>query len=186
MNEEKTKSFIANFLCKKDDDIEYFLHNKAIEFETKGKSRTFLVYDEDKANVNDLHILGYFSLAISILEIPGEFSNNKIKKMDGLAAKKHGEKIKRLPAILIGQFAKNDTASEFCGEKLMDFCLSKVMEGQHILGGRVIMLECKNEPKLIEFYKKIGFTPVSSKADENSLLVLNRILQYEEITSVPE
>ncbi|PWM77045.1 MAG: hypothetical protein DBY32_09490 [Phascolarctobacterium sp.] len=33
MNEEKTKSFIANFLCKKDDDIEYFLHSKAIEDE---------------------------------------------------------------------------------------------------------------------------------------------------------
>lgn len=184
MGEDKTKSFIANFLCLKDEDIENFLHNKAIEFENKGKSRTYIVYDEDKANSEDLHILGYFSLAISILELSEEYSNNKIKNLDGISAKKHGEKLKRLPTILIGQFGKNSIYSELSGSDLMDFCLSKVLEGQRILGGRVIMLECKNEPKLIEFYKNIGFMSVSNMSDDNSLLVFNRILSFEEIRNI--
>ena len=183
MGEDKTKSFIANFLCKKDEDIENFLHNKAIEYESKGKSRTYIVYDEDNANADDLHILGYFSLAISILELPERYSNNKIKNLDGISSKKHGEKLKRLPAILIGQFGKNSVYSELSGNDLMDFCLSKVLEGQRILGGRIVMLECKNEPKLIKFYKSIGFVPVTDTPDNNSLLVFNRILRFEEIRS---
>lgn len=46
-NEQKAQELISIFVCEKDPDIESFLKNKAILFEKIGKSRTFLVFDEE-------------------------------------------------------------------------------------------------------------------------------------------
>ena len=46
---------LKNFKNKYNKDIEYFLHNKAIEFEKAGLSSTHLVFNENFV------LLGYFS-----------------------------------------------------------------------------------------------------------------------------
>ena len=37
---------LSSFSCKRDQDIEDFLKNKAVEFERLSKARTYLVCDE--------------------------------------------------------------------------------------------------------------------------------------------
>lgn len=181
MGEDNIKSFIANFYCDKDNDIEQFLKNKAINFEKKGKARTYIVFDEEADNISSM-ILGYFTLAITVLDVPDTLSNSQRKRLDGLSAKKHGTMIESFPAILIGQFAKNDLAcNDFTGELLMSFCFSKILEGQRILGGRILLVECKNIPKLLDFYGEYGFNIISESNSDNKLLVLNRILSSEEM-----
>jgi len=44
-----------------DNTLEYFLHNKAIEFEKRDLSRTFLLFDQGQ-------IAGFISLATTVLE----------------------------------------------------------------------------------------------------------------------
>ena len=39
---------LSSFSCKKDKDIEFFLHNRAIEFEKLSKARTYLVFDQEQ------------------------------------------------------------------------------------------------------------------------------------------
>ena len=39
---------LSAFLCKKDKDIEYFLHHKAVEFEQLSKSRTYIICDQQQ------------------------------------------------------------------------------------------------------------------------------------------
>ena len=57
------EKLLSSFSCKKDEDIEYFLQNRAIEFEKLSKARTYLVFDQDELEMNDskipLTIYGY-------------------------------------------------------------------------------------------------------------------------------
>ena len=178
MGDTVIESYVANFYCSKDHNIEDFLKRKALLFEKLGKSRTFLVADEG------FDIVGYFSLALSILDIPQILSNRKRKNLDGLSAKRKGELVEKIPSILIGQLAKNDLYREkFSGNGLLEICLSKILEGQKILGGRIIMVECKKRPELINFYEQADFIMTTKEFDKEDLLVFHRILHEKEITN---
>ena len=105
-DEEKAQKLISIFVCKKDMDIENFLKEKAILFEKMGKSRTYFLYDEED---DEFKILAYFTLAIQVLKVPEELlSGRKTKIYDGFSSKIRGIKITEFPAILIGQFGKNE------------------------------------------------------------------------------
>lgn len=178
-DEEKAQELISIFICKKDPDIENFLKSRAIQFEKIGKSRTFLIFDEE---AEEFSVLAYFTLALQVLKIPDNLSNRKIKLLDGFNAKIKGERITEFPALLIGQFGKNEAYEDsITGDEIMQYCLSTMLEGQMRLGGRIFMLECKDIPYLIEFYKKYGFLKIDKDYDEGELLQLVKILQDDEI-----
>ena len=171
--------FISSFVCEKDKDIEIFLKERAIMFDKLGKSRTFFVYDED---IPQFNILGYFTIGLQILSIPEYFSNRKIKELDGFNAKNKGEVISNLPVILIGQIAKNDIFKNIItGQELFEYCLNMIFDSQLIIGGRIILLECKNIPYLVEFYNKFRFVKFNKNNNENELLQFIRILKDYEI-----
>lgn len=153
---------------------------KAIHYEKLGKSRTFFVYNEES---EEFEIVGYFSIALQVFKVPTTYSGNQIKKLDGFSANKGGQRIEEFPAILIGQFAKSDVHnSEISGEQLMNYCLGTILEGQELLGGRLIMLECKPVQGLINLYNQYGFSVIDEPQDlVNGLVQMVRILQSEEI-----
>lgn len=154
-----------------------FLKERAIEFEKLGKSRTFIIYNED-----GIAILGYFTLGIQVLIIPENLSNRKIKDLDGFSTKIKGEKITHLPVILIGQLAKNDTyKKEVNGYNLMQYCFNKILDGQSFLGGRIILLETKNIPYLVSFYEEFGFRKLENDSYDGSLVQFIRVLNEEEL-----
>ena len=47
-NEERAQELISIFNCENDKDIESFIKERAILFEKLGKSRTYLIFDEDE------------------------------------------------------------------------------------------------------------------------------------------
>lgn len=171
--------FISNFICTKDQDIETFLKERAITFDKLSKSRTFFIFDED---AYEFQILGYFTLALQILRIPDSYSNRKIKTLDGFSAKNKGETITGLPVILIGQIAKNDLYKEkITGEELFKYCLNTIFDVQLLLGGRIVLLECKNIPYLIDFYEKFRFVKIEKDYQENELLQFIRVFKEDEL-----
>ncbi|WP_206076098.1 hypothetical protein [Marinitoga lauensis] len=132
-------------------------------------------------------ILSYFTLAIQVLKIPEKFSNNKIKKLDGFSAKINGKRITEIPAILIGQLGKNDMySSEITGDEIMQFCFSKILEGQERLGGRIIMLECKDIEYLKNFYRKYGFEMIDKEYKKDELLQFIKLLNEYDLISKSE
>jgi predicted GNAT family N-acyltransferase len=178
-NEEVSQELISIFMCKNDPDIEGFLKNKAIIFEKLGKSRTFFVFDEDE---NHFAILGYFTIALQILKVLEALSNRKVKNFDGFNAKFNGEKITEFPTILIGQFGKNDKyKNRISGYELMQYCLNTVLDGQNYLGGRIVMLECKDVPYLCSFYEQFGFNKLEKDYEKNELLQFIKIFQENEL-----
>jgi predicted GNAT family N-acyltransferase len=179
-NEEKAQELISVFVCEKDKDIESFLKEKAILFEKLGKSRTYFIFNEDE---DEFNILAYFTLAMQVLKVPEELlSGRKTKVLDGFSSKIRGSKITEFPTILIGQIGKNDLYRELIsGFEVMEYCLSTVFKGQAVLGGRIIMLECKEIPYIVNLYERFGFQKLERDYKEDELLQMIKVLEEDEI-----
>ena len=166
---------LSSFSCDKDEDIEYFLHNRAIEFEKLSKARTYLVFDQEQLENKEknLTIYAYISIALKILSVPKDMSNRMRKELDGFSAKIHGEQISDFPCYLIGQLSKNSNAKseEISGKQLIDFASDIIAASVEAVGGRYMMIECRDEKKLIEFYKNNYFSEVARIPDFNQPMV---------------
>ncbi len=184
-DEERAQELISIFVCEKDKDIESFLKEKAILFEKLGKSRTYIIINEDE---DDFNILAYFTLAMQVLKIPEDLlSGRKTKALDGFSGKMRGNKITEFPTILIGQVGKNDLHRELIsGLEVMEYCMEAIYKGQAVLGGRIIMLECKDIPYIINLYEKFGFQKLERDYSEDELLQMIKILSEDEIIEPKE
>lgn len=174
MEQEELEVLLSSFSCSDDPDIEMFLRDRAVSFEKIHKSRTYLIMDEeqlidDSLKVNDLVIYGYYSIALKVLYIPHDYSNTQRKELDGFNAKIHGEPITDISCYLIGQLARNSRVSkdEIPGSVILDMAYSVILEAVEAVGGRVIMIECHNNEKLISFYESNGFTVISESPDND-------------------
>lgn len=147
----------SNFECKKDPDIQSFLINRAILYERKNKSRTYLLVDA--ADIRNL--LGYCSVSPQVLRIPENLSNSQIKKLDGLYTRNRNGNgpISEIPAYLIGQVGKNSKfVDEITGKDILNIAFEAIETAQEAVGGRVAYIECKPIQEVIDFYKNNGFT----------------------------
>ena len=164
---ETLSEVISNFKCVKDNDIEEFLHNKAILFNRKGKSKTHFILDQEALENGKIEIVAYFSLAIHLLRIPEGTSASQIKRLDGLYTRRGSEPITEIPSFLIGQLAKNDTYTNgIAGNMLLEYALSVISAAEEFVGGRVVYIECRNIPKIIEFYESNGFKVLRKDPDD--------------------
>lgn len=157
-------------------------------FEKLGKSRTFFIFedcdeDDGKNNNHEFRILAYFTLGLQVLKVPEElFSGRKTKVLDGFSSKIRGNKITEFPTILIGQLGKNELYKDsISGPDIMHYCLATLLEGQARLGGRIVMLECKNIPYLISLYEDFGFQLIDKDYKVDELRQMIKILEEDEI-----
>lgn len=183
---DKIQEVISNFSCKKDIDIENFLKEKSIKYENLSKSRTYFIIDEEMLKLTGkFNIIAYFSISIKVLEIPNDFSRNKIRKLDGISYQIHKKRISEVPAFLIGQLAKNDLYSEsITGKQIIDFAVSRIYEAYKVVGGRVILVEAVDNDKIIDFYKENGFEII--RKDEDKLIQLIRMVEQNNLEVVKE
>ena len=153
------------FSCH-DKDVEIFLKTKALDFERRDRSRTYLVFDEAAFD-----LLGYFTLSLNALPFRDKVSGNMIKRIDGFS-----KDVKAVGIILIGQFGKDkDLARTFKGTTLLDLCLQKVKLAQDITAGRFVMLECLDIPQVVSFYKSNGFTLLQMDSRDKYLQMVKRL-----------
>lgn len=171
------KSILSGFLCREDEDIEYFLHEKAVEFEKLSKARTYLVCDEEQLEKGDasspLIIYGYIAVALKILTVPETASNRLRKELDGLSAKIHGEVINDFPCYLIGQLSRNSNvpSDSLSGAELIRFACDVIEQAVSAVGGRYMMIECHDDPHLIRFYEQNRFQEIARIPDEDKPMV---------------
>ena len=95
------------------------------------------------------------------------------RELDGYSAKIHGEQIRDFPCYLIGQLAKNSNvkSKEISGKQLLDFASDIITTSVEAVGGRYMMIECRNEEKLIQFYKNNYFEEVARIPDGKQPMV---------------
>lgn len=173
-DEELLNYVLSSFSCAQDRDIQNFLCERAVKFERLAKSRTYLIIDESQFLEPDfaldrLIIYGYISLSVKVFTAPETISNRQRLQLDGFSAKEHGKPISNFPCYLIGQLARNSNVPKgsLKGSELLDFAYGIIAISVDAVGGRNIMVECRNIPKLTHFYISNGFFQVSQIPDEN-------------------
>nr|DAJ37622.1 MAG TPA: hypothetical protein [Caudoviricetes sp.] len=174
LGEEDTKEKLLTFEGKSDvpNDIESFLHEKAIQFEKSAIASTYLVFEEE-TNI----LVGFFSLANKPLTMSEKnfdsLSNNQRNRL-----KQYGRKIGnkfQINSYLIGQLGKNfskEAEKKISGADLLTLAFDKVAEASAIIRAKYVWLECENNEKLIDFYSSFGFKQINPKPLEDELVVL--------------
>ena len=141
---------VEKFNCQ-DKEVEKFLKEKALEFDKRNKSRTYLLFDLDSSD--DIIILAYFTLTMKSLKLSPDLSNSKIKKIDGFRFD-----VKETEAVLIGQLGKNqDYKTQIDGKDILKTAVEIVYATHNLIGGRIVFLECANKSKVVKFYEENGF-----------------------------
>lgn len=122
VGEKAIKEILSDFSCPLNEDVDYFIHYKAYDFERVGLARTYLVY----ALIDDKPILvAFYSLGQSNVVISEDLSKNMKKKIFGTTYP-IGKNIKTL---LIGQLSKNfynGYNQYIAGDILMELVFEKI------------------------------------------------------------
>lgn len=176
-------TFQTKLDCRTGDqnDVEDFLKRKSIHFEKIGIAATYLVFAPFR---NSIVLVGYFSIANKPLMLSNKllksFSNTQKTKFLNRGYREHnGEKNSSLvvPALLIGQLGRNfhpDAVStkSLTGTNLVALAEEKIWEVARIMNSRYVWLECKDETKLLDFYKNNGYIKVEDYITVNGLRLL--------------
>ena len=178
LGDDKPKNLLSSFSCSYDEDIQNFLHNRAIEFERLSKSRTYLIVSEEQFEnpeiaFDEFTIYGYISLAVKVFTVPETTSNRQRQQLDGFSAKEHGKQISNFPCYLIGQLARNSNVPKksISGAELLNFAYDIIAISVDAVGGRNILVECHNNKKLVQFYLDNEFYKISQMPDENQTMI---------------
>lgn len=155
-DKDKAKNILSDFECPLNKDVETFLHERSILFEEQGIAKTQLVFASYKDNPV---IVGYFALANKSIVIKhNKISTTLRKRLSKFGTNDTELKQITITAPLIGQLGKNHKyANLISGDLLLKYACDEVRAAQMIIGGKIVYLECANEPKLIDFYEHNGF-----------------------------
>lgn len=145
---------IDSFRCIKDNDIEYFLKNKAIAFDIERSAKTFIIFDEDRYINRDYFIEGYFSLAVKALSCSDMSKTLKKKLGRGIPAEAQ-------PFILVAQLGKYISESSFS-----EICIDDILEHVDIIVGnytemipiKLLLVECNKDVFDKRIYQDAGFS----------------------------
>lgn len=186
LGEDKVKTILSSFVCPLNEDVQDFIHNKAIEFAKQGWAGTTLVFwrSDDK---KEKYLVGYYALASKYICVSkGAVSKSIAKKMNVHGDFNPDSREYIVPASLIGQLGKNfDTGNNLLisGAELLQLALDKIKDIQKEVGGKFVYLECEDKKKLIDFYENNGFTQFGKrKKDRDELGIdgdyLIQLLRY--------
>lgn len=184
-SEEEIKQILLSFrsirINEKVHDVEYFLHNKAIEFEKHDISRTYLVFSTYQGRPV---LVGYYSLSNKPLVISKrnfcKFSTALKKKLLGLGHKTESDNYE-VKGYLLGQLGKNYTAEALAtrsvrGADLLELATQTMLKIHKLAGGRIFYLECDDVENLKRFYSSQGFREIENfKSDNGYCIFIRRI-----------
>ena len=157
-DEKKIKSLLSSFKCSLNPDAEDFLKKSSVKHEKRGISRTYLVIQNDDSE-RGYSLAGYYTLAVKCFLVGNEhkISNSVLDSLNvnrGVAQ-----------SYLLGQVAKADGTEKGLGREMMDHALLAFSNGNKMFGCRTIRLDCKNEPRLVEYYQSCGFVSIGKNHD---------------------
>lgn len=185
LDKERVTAILSSFSSPMNKDVELFLKQKAVTFDTQSISRTHLVFTSYKEQTV---LAGYFTLAYKDFTIPaknvGRSLRDRIKKFGSYDFETKAYKIS---APLIAQLGKNFTDGYnklISGDELLTMACNIVSEIHLLAGGRIVYVECEDKPRLVEFYQRNGFVAFSerqldAKSKENmDVSYLVQMLRY--------
>lgn len=170
----QVKKLLKTFSCKINNDLQDFLHSKAITFERNLRSRTYLY-----ANNKNKGIVAYFTLAINYLETD-KFKSEIIQILSGYAS--YTDKTNAIPCYLIGQLAISDEyRKQGIGNFLLTDALKIADNAQTSFGGRFVLIDSVNNDKVINFYEQNSFIAIENNKNLKSIKMIKPYFEYSEL-----
>ena len=154
--EEQVLAMLGQFKCSKNADLQDFLHNKAVDYERKDRSRTFLL-------VANGRVEAFFSLALNVLDT-ANLSNTIKTKLSPINSKDDAH----IACFLIGQLGRDD-GSKIKGQDMLKVAVSSLQASHKLLGGKFILVDAVNNDKIIDFYVANGFKAISVDEDGQTI-----------------
>ena len=161
VGEDRALKALSSFSVKRNPDVESFIRNNAVAYEKSANARTYLVMTEN------IDILGYFSLALSVVDIPSGISKAMMRKMRGFGRYSADS----VPCYLVGQLARDDNAShnDLMMRDFIDFAIEYAMAAKQYVGGRFLLVDCVDE--LVDLYERHDFSKINKTENLNQLVM---------------
>lgn len=162
---DSLKLVLKKYKCDKDEDIETFLVNFAIDYELKNVARTFLIMSEEHPGI----ILGYFSIGLNVMQF--DLEQEVGDAYEGINLYENGFR----PIYKLFMIGKNSAYNlKF---KMSDIfkttILSYLKKVQDIVGGDLIYIDCV--PELKNYYEKLDFKYYDSLNDVGLIRMIRKI-----------
>lgn len=154
------------FCCNEDEDITNFMRKKAVEYEKRDRCRTYIYFDERYLEeTGRLKVVAFFSLALKTISIPVIDTMSKtLQRRFGKLA----DKDENIVAYLIGQLGRSSDYNKTVinGKKMLQDCYDLIGSARDIVGGRLILIECKRINKVCQFYENEGYIDITENGDD--------------------
>ena len=152
IGEDALTGILSDFSCPKNQEIELFVRNKAIDFAKRKISITYFIVDNSSGE-----IVSIFALTHKALDISGDaLSATSKKKLSRFAQLDESSGSYTVSAFLIAQFGKNYAIEQpdgWNGVRLMEKTFETLEKVQRQIGSGVVYLECEDNEHLLEFYQ---------------------------------
>ncbi|WP_034445619.1 hypothetical protein [Butyrivibrio sp. AE2032] len=177
-NEEKILSSFSRFRCPQEHDLEDFLVKNAISYELRNIGKTYLFINKASLDDGEFVVDAYVTLATKAIDI-SEMSGKGRRKMLGNYPGR--DELKTISAFLIGQLGRADYCDkkELTGEDLLNMCYSIFKQASSLIGGAVVVLECR-EHMYEKFYEKHGFKKIRDSLNSDNLYELYKKVNFDD------
>ena len=154
------------------------MQERAILNEKTNFGKTYLILDSAELENKNFVIAAYFTIAqksVDISEVPAK----KRRKM--LGAYPGRDKLKSIPAYLIGQLGRCDSYSsqQLPGDVILSECYHAISLASRIVGGNLVVLECR-EGMFSKVYEKLGFKKLYTSLNEENLHTLYKKIDFDD------
>ena len=184
IGEDACQSILSSFMCPLNPDVQDFIQTKAIQFAKQRIAISYLVFvNQDGKN----YFVGYYTLANKFVCVNSSaLSKTMQKKIAKFSQYDPFSERFMVSMPLIAQLGKNFNplvAIKIPGSDLLEMALERVLEIEHLIGGKTVYIECNNQPKLFDFYSTTGFIPFDERiretntSDENDKILV-QMLKY--------
>lgn len=171
---------LSSFAVPLNSEVEDFIRKKALLATKLKSSISYLVIDEDLADV-----VGYFTLLVKPFTIQAASLSSKNRRLIARFAEENTEAGDYTASVyLIAQIGKNYAIEEplqISGGDLLNMALDKLRAAQDLVGGKLVLVEREaDRAKLLEFYNANGFKSWNGRYDKKDQV------QYDQMIRVLE
>lgn len=164
IGEDNCQKILSTFVCPLNPDVEDFIHAKAIPFAKQKIAISYLVFTEQN---NQRYFVGYYTLANKFICVNNSSLSRTMQKKISKFSQYDPASDRFLVSMpLIAQLGKNFNTTlpiQMAGADLLEMALERVLEVEHLIGGKTVYIECNNQPKLFDFYSATGFFPFDER-----------------------
>ena len=180
VGEAALSSTLSSFAVPLNCEVEDFIRNKALQATKLKSSISYLVVDEDLADV-----IGYFTLLVKPFTIQAMRLSSKNRRLIARFSEESTETGDYTASVyLIAQIGKNyaiDEKSQISGGDLLDMALDKLRAAQDLVGGKLVLIEREaDRVKLLKFYNENGFKSWNSRYDKKDQVQYDQMIRILE------